>query len=74
MAETGITDDAFTQLLIASELYPQDANLYDSIGDLTIKLGQKDKAIRAYEKALEIDPNYANAPAAREALKKLKQQ
>jgi tetratricopeptide (TPR) repeat protein len=54
-------------------LYPRDANLYASFGELALNLVQKEKAIRSYQKALEIDPNYTNAAGAREALKKLGQ-
>jgi tetratricopeptide (TPR) repeat protein len=73
LAEYASPESAVRMLEAAVELYPRDANLYDSIGELALKLGQKEKAIRSYQKALEIDPNYTNAAGAREALKKLGQ-
>jgi CubicO group peptidase (beta-lactamase class C family)/tetratricopeptide (TPR) repeat protein len=71
MNGTGITDDAFTVLLTASELYPQDANLYDSHGEFYARQGLKTKAIEFYQKALATDPKYPNAEKAKEILQKL---
>lgn len=71
MAGTGLTDGALTLLLVASELYPQDANLYDSIGEFYAKKGIKDKAIESYQKALATNPKYENAEKAKEILQKL---
>jgi CubicO group peptidase (beta-lactamase class C family) len=59
-------------LLTAVEMYPKAANLYDSIGEFHRRMGKKDLAIEFYEKALEIDPNYPNAEAARGILAELK--
>ncbi len=49
--------------------YPNSANVYDSLGDAYQAAGKKEEAIKTYEKALSIDPNYASSIA---ALKKLK--
>lgn len=53
------------------ESYPNSANVYDSLGDALQTAGKKEEAIKSYEKALSIDPNY---PSAAESLKKLKGQ
>ncbi|HVE55347.1 MAG TPA: serine hydrolase [Pyrinomonadaceae bacterium] len=71
MAGTGLTNGALTLLLVASELYPNDANLYDSIGEFYAKKGLKDKAIESYQKALATNPKYQNAEKAKEILQKL---
>lgn len=68
---TGKFDDPLALLFAASELYPQDANLYDSIGDFYSRKGMKDKAIEYYQKALATDPKYPNAEKAKEILQKL---
>lgn len=54
-----------------AKLHPQSANVYDSLGDGYQAIGNKDEAIKAYSKALSIDPNNASSLA---ALKKLKGQ
>jgi tetratricopeptide (TPR) repeat protein len=53
---------------LARELHPEDANLCDSTGEFHLAAGRRDEAIRWYEKALEIDPEFENA---REMLDKL---
>lgn len=53
------------------EAYPKSANTYDSLAEAYLGAGEKKLAIDYYKRALEVDPNYPNAPAARELLKKL---
>ena len=63
--------DAGLELLkIASALYPQEANLYDSIGEFYVLKGEKATGIGFYRKALEVDPNLASAKKALEQLTK----
>jgi CubicO group peptidase (beta-lactamase class C family) len=71
VASEGSIDEALTLLLTASELYPQEANLYDSIGEFYSRKGMKDKAIEYYQKALATNPKYPNAEKAKEILQKL---
>jgi Tfp pilus assembly protein PilF len=52
------------------ETYPKSANCYDSLGEAYAAAGDKRNAIKYYQKALEIDPNFASAIG---ALKKLKE-
>lgn len=59
-------------LLVAIELHPKMANLYDSIGEFYMELKQNKKAIQYYEQALKVNPNYANATFAKRTLEKLK--
>jgi CubicO group peptidase (beta-lactamase class C family) len=71
LAGAGLTDDALTLLFAATELYPQEANLYDSIGEFYVRKGMKEKAVEFYQKALATNPKYGNAEKAREILQKL---
>lgn len=71
LAGAGLTDDALTLLLTASELYPQEANLYDSIGEFYARKEMKEKAIEFYQKALAANPKYENAEKTKEILRKL---
>jgi CubicO group peptidase (beta-lactamase class C family)/predicted negative regulator of RcsB-dependent stress response len=61
-------DDATALLKVAVELHPKSAPLHDALGDLYQQKGQKELARKAYEKAVEADPNFEHA---REMLKKL---
>ena len=42
-------------------LHPDVANLYDSLGEFLLEKGDREAAIRSYEKALEVDPEFENA-------------
>jgi len=50
------------------EMYPESANVYDSLGEAYMKDGQKDLAIKNYRKSLKLNPENDNA---RKMLKKL---
>ena len=52
-----------------AEYYPGSANVYDSLGDAYRAAGNKEEAIKAYTKALSIDPSY---PSSIDALKRLR--
>ncbi|HEY8558759.1 MAG TPA: serine hydrolase [Pyrinomonadaceae bacterium] len=71
MGGAGVIDDALTVLLTAAELYPLEANLFDSVGDFYARKGMNDKAIEYYRKALAVNPGYQNAEKAKEILQKL---
>jgi cytochrome c-type biogenesis protein CcmH/NrfG len=44
-------------------LHPASSNVYDSLGEAYMDAGEKDLAIKSYEKALELDPG-ASGPKA----------
>jgi len=50
-------------------LYPKNANPYDSLAEAYGALGNKEQAVKFYQKALEVNPNYAYAKNARKILK-----
>lgn len=62
-------DDAVVMFRVNTELYPNSANAFDSLGEALSIAGKRDEAITAYEKAISIDPKFASAI---EALKKLR--
>ena len=42
-------------------LFPESANVYDSLGEAYMKAGNKAEAVRNYRKALDMDPTNVNA-------------
>lgn len=57
---------------IAAELYSRNAGLHKGIADIYLQLGQKEKAVDYYKKALIINPKYKEAKEMLEKLKKEK--
>ncbi|MDQ3818164.1 MAG: tetratricopeptide repeat protein [Acidobacteriota bacterium] len=51
------------------EAYPSSANVYDSLGEAYMRSGNKELAIKFYEKSIELNPNNKDAI---ETVKKLK--
>jgi CubicO group peptidase (beta-lactamase class C family) len=66
----GHEQDAITVFQRNVEDYPQSWNSYDSLGEAYMKTGQKDLAIKNYEKSLELNPKNENGD---EMLKKLRE-
>jgi tetratricopeptide (TPR) repeat protein len=62
-------DEAIDMFKLNTELYPESANAFDSLGEAYANQGNKEEAIKSYEKALKIDPAFASSV---EALRKLK--
>lgn len=56
--------------LFALGLYPNSANLYDSLGEGYLYLGEKENAIASFEKSLELYPQNENAIKRLEQLRK----
>lgn len=55
------TEDALKILKLNTKLYPEGFNTFDSYGECLLKLGEKEKAIIAYKKSLELNPQNENA-------------
>jgi len=68
--QDGNIKDAIELFKLNTIAYPKSGNVYDSLGEAYLKDGQKDLAIKNYEKSLELDPNNSNA---KQVLKKLKE-
>jgi len=54
-------DKALDVLKVALELYPKEAALYDTAGNIYLRKGERTQAIEAYKKALEVDPTLEHA-------------
>jgi len=54
-------DEAIEIFKLNTEVYPESAITWNSLGDGYYFKGDKENAINSYKKALEIDPNYKNA-------------
>lgn len=60
--------DAIAIFKLNTELFPRDANSWDSLGEAYLKSGDKQAAIAGYTKALEIDSSFASSKAALDQL------
>ena len=63
--------DAIVILKLNVEEYPEAGDPYDSLGEAYMKNGERELAIKNYERSLELDPKNQNAV---DMLKKLKEQ
>ena len=62
-------DQAIEIFKLNTEAYPQSGNVWDSLGEAYMNKGNKELAIKNYEKSLELDPSNTNAV---QMLKKLR--
>jgi tetratricopeptide (TPR) repeat protein len=65
-----LTDNAIEFFKLGIKAFPNSANLYDSLGEACMKAGEKDLALRNYEKSLELNPKNENAKKMLEGLRK----
>ena len=63
-----MTEAAIEVHKLNTQVYPDSANPYDSLGEAYMANGDTELSIQSYEKALELNPDM---PSAIEALKKL---
>ncbi len=54
-------DQAIEIFKLNTEAYPQSSNVWDSLGEAYMNQGNKELAIKNYEKALALDPSNGNA-------------
>jgi len=57
----GDLDRANALLEMNTTLFPESANAWDSLAEITLYLGDRERALELYRKALEADPGFANA-------------
>jgi tetratricopeptide (TPR) repeat protein len=62
-------DKALMALQLNAALYPNDANVYDSLAEINMKLNKKEDAKKYYRKVLELQPANENAVKMLEQLK-----
>jgi tetratricopeptide (TPR) repeat protein len=58
---TGMPADAISVLKKAISLFPEDANLHDTLAEVYMKSGNREKAIIHYRRSLEFEPDNTNA-------------
>jgi imidazolonepropionase-like amidohydrolase len=63
-------DAAIEVFRLNTELYPKSGNTYDSLAETYLGMGKKDLAKECYSRALQVQPDYPNAKAAKEILEK----
>jgi CubicO group peptidase (beta-lactamase class C family) len=56
-------DEAVAVLKLNVEAFPKSSNVYDSLGEAYMMKGERELAIKNYEKSLELDPRNTNAVA-----------
>ncbi len=61
MADRALYEPAIGLLRIATELYPDSANTWDSVGYVYRQMGLLDSALQWYRKSLEVDPEFPSA-------------
>jgi tetratricopeptide (TPR) repeat protein len=61
LLEEGKAADAVAIFRLNTEHFPESANVWDSLGEGHLAAGERDAAIEAYEKSLELDPENENA-------------
>jgi tetratricopeptide (TPR) repeat protein len=59
--KAGRAEKSLKHLAAAARLYPEYAGAYSAMGTVSLKLGRQAQAMAAYQKALEIDLNLAEA-------------
>lgn len=69
MLEAQEPEAAITFFRINSEMYPDSANAWDSLGEAQMKAGHTQQAIECYEKSLALDPKNDNAARMLEELR-----
>ncbi|MGH1366412.1 MAG: serine hydrolase [Calditrichia bacterium] len=57
-------DDAIAMFTLNTELFPDAANCYDSLGEAWLQKGDRKKALVNYKRALELDPQMPSAQRA----------
>jgi len=67
--QEGKVDEAIDLFTLNTIAFPNSANTYDSLGEAYMNAGNKEMAIKNYEKSLELNPQNTNAV---EQLKKLR--
>jgi Flp pilus assembly protein TadD len=68
LLRSGRAPDAIEVFKLNVEMFPADANTYDSLGEAYLTSGNKELAITNYRRSVELDPANTNAV---DALKKL---
>jgi CubicO group peptidase (beta-lactamase class C family) len=60
-AGAGRFEEAMAVLRLDAAWFPQDGNVWDTMGELQLQQGDKAAAIKSYRRSLELDPKNTNA-------------
>jgi CubicO group peptidase (beta-lactamase class C family) len=60
LLENKMVDPAYEVFKIDIGLFPESWNVYDSYGEILLKKGRKEEAIRMYERSMELNPKNEN--------------
>ncbi len=63
-------DEALAIFVVLAELFPDSYLAYDSLGEVYMRKGDREKAIQNFEKSLELNPDNRNAAQQLKALQK----
>jgi Tfp pilus assembly protein PilF len=66
----GRPDEAIRVFRINTALFPRSSNVFDSLGEAYMRAGDTKRAVENYRKALELNPENANARAMLKKLEK----
>ena len=66
---SGDTTGAISILALNTEQFSDSPNAWDSLGEVSMKSGQMQKAAECYQKVLTLDPNHENAKKMLQAIK-----
>src|SRR5258708_18396021 len=61
LLQSGRAKEAIDALKLNSEAYPKSWNAFDSLGEAYMIAGEKELAIKSYNKSLELNPENKNA-------------
>ena len=64
----GQLESGMNLLVIAIDLHPEEANLYDSYAEFQLEAGNREEAIRWYNNALKVDPELSSSRTALERI------
>ncbi|MEL6485398.1 MAG: tetratricopeptide repeat protein, partial [Bacteroidota bacterium] len=70
MFHPGKTEQSIKVFLLATHLYPDSANLFDSLAEAYLYANKPNEAVEAFEKSLALNPENTNAINRLKELKK----
>jgi tetratricopeptide (TPR) repeat protein len=65
-------DAALSFFAILAELFPESNLVFDSLGEVYMRKGDKDKGIQSFEKSLALNPDNRNAAQQLKSLREKK--
>lgn len=60
LMENNMDDEALEVFKTDTQLFPESWNLFDSYGEILLKIGKKEEAIKMYQKSMTLNPGNEN--------------